>query len=87
MITDFSMKVEQCGFWLEHACTTMFFLIPKHVTSERPIALLPTLIRWWEWLRAPLVRDWKSTKKLMWNAAEGHNCGAERTASEALLEM
>ena len=35
MITGFPMKVEQCGFWPEHACTTMFFLIPKHVTSEK----------------------------------------------------
>ena len=30
----------------------MFFLIPKNVTSERPVALMPTLIRWWEALRA-----------------------------------
>ena len=36
--------------WPQQACTTMFFLIPKNVTSERPIALLATLIRWWEWL-------------------------------------
>ena len=35
---------EQCG---EFCCTTMFFLIPKNVTSERPVALMPTLIRWW----------------------------------------
>ena len=28
----------------------LFFLIPKNVTSERPIAFLPTLIRWWAWL-------------------------------------
>ena len=27
----------------------------KNVTSERPIALMPTLIRWWEALRAPEV--------------------------------
>ena len=26
----------------------MFFLIPKNVTSERPIARMPTLRRWWE---------------------------------------
>ena len=35
-------------------CTTMFFFFnPKNLTSERPVALLPTLIRWWEALRAP----------------------------------
>ena len=32
----------------------MLYLIPKNVTSERPIALMPTLIRWWEalWWRS-----------------------------------
>ena len=42
------------GKWPQQACTTMF-LIPNHVTSERPIALMTTLIRWWEALRAPGV--------------------------------
>ena len=42
------MKIsEQCGRWSRHACMTMLFLIPGNVTSELPIALLPTLIRWW----------------------------------------
>ena len=39
-------KVEQSGKWPQQACTSMFLLIPKCVTSERPIALMPTLIRW-----------------------------------------
>ena len=30
------------------ACTTMFLLIPKNVTSERPTELMLTMIRWWE---------------------------------------
>ena len=34
--------------WPQQAFTTMFFVIPKNVTSERPIALMPTLIRWCE---------------------------------------
>ena len=52
---EFLEKVEQSGKWPQQACTTMFFLISKNVTSERPIALMPTLIRWWEALRAPEV--------------------------------
>ena len=36
-------------------CAMMFFLIPKNDTSERPIAVMPTLIRWWEVVRAPEV--------------------------------
>ena len=46
-------KLDQSGLWPQEACTTMFFLIPKNVTSERPIALMPTLTRWREALRAP----------------------------------
>ena len=34
------------------------FLIPKNGTSARPIALMPTLTRWWEALRAPEVAKW-----------------------------
>ena len=47
-IVNLLEKVEQRGKWPRQACTTMFFLIPKNVTSERPIALVPTLTRWWE---------------------------------------
>ena len=37
---EFLEKVEQSGKWPQQACTTMFLLIPKNVTSERPIAFL-----------------------------------------------
>ena len=52
---DFFEKVEQSGKWPQQACTTMFFLILKNVMSERPIALVPTSVRWWESLRASEV--------------------------------
>ena len=57
-IVEFLEKVERSGKWPQQACTTMFFLIPKNVTSERPISLMPTLIRWWEALMAPEVAKW-----------------------------
>ena len=44
----------------------MFFLIPKNVTSERPIALMPTLIRWWEALTAPEVAKWQQKCRVDW---------------------
>ena len=47
---------------IDNCVTTMLFLIPKNVTSD-------TLIPWWEWLRAPLVQDWKSREKILWDAA------------------
>ena len=60
-IVEFLEKVEQSRKWPQQACTTMFSLIPKKVTSERPSALMPTLIRWCEALRAPVVAKWQQT--------------------------
>ena len=68
---EFLEKVEQSGKWPQHACTTMFFLIPKNVRSERPIALVPTLIRWWEALRAPEVVKWQQKYRVDWDATDG----------------
>ena len=34
--------------------------------SERPIALMPTLIRWWEALRAPDVAKWQQKYRDDW---------------------
>ena len=58
-IVEFLEKVEQNGKWPQQACTTMFFLIPKSIASERPIAFMPTLIRWWEALGALEVAKWQ----------------------------
>ena len=65
----------------------MFFPIPKNVTCERTTALLPTLIRWWEWLRAPEVERWQERRRVGWDATNGRNGGAERIAWATLLEM
>ena len=54
-IVELLEKVEHSGKWPQQACTTMFSLIPKNITSERPIALVPTLTRCWETLRVPEV--------------------------------
>ena len=53
----------------------MFFLIPKNVSSERPIALMPTMIRWWEALRAPEVAEVSD----YWDDTDGRNGRAQRT--------
>ena len=70
-IVEFVENVEQSGQWPQQACTTMFFLIPKNVTSDRPIALMPTLIRWWEAVRAP---------------EDGRHGGAQQTVWEIRME-
>ena len=42
---EFLEEVEQSGKWPQQPCTTVFFLIPKNVRSERPMALMPTMMR------------------------------------------
>ena len=62
-------------------------LIPENVTSERPTALMPTLIRWWQALRAPEVAKWQQKYRVDWDATDGRNGGAQRTEWEVLMEM
>ena len=80
-------KVEQSGKWPQRACTTMFFLIPKNVRSEMPIAHMPTLIRWWKALRAPEVVKWQQTYRVEWDATDDRNGGAQRTEREKIKEL
>ena len=84
---EFPEKVEQSGKWPQQACTAMFFLIPESVTSERPIALMPTLIRWWAALRAPDVAKWQQKYRVDLDPTDGRNGGAQQTVLEILMEM
>ena len=86
-VVEFLEKVEQCVRWPQQACTTMFCMLPKNVASERPIALVPTMIRWWEALRAPEVAKWQCKCRIEWDATDGRSGGAERIVRETLLEM
>ena len=85
-VVEFLEKVEQCGRW-QQACTRMFFLSPNSVTTERPIALMPEMVRWCEALRAPEVAKWQHKYRFEWDTTDGRNGGAERTVWETLLEM
>ena len=86
-VVELLEKVEQSGKWPQQACTTMFFLIPQNVTSERPIALMLTLIRWCEAVRALEVAKWQQRYRIGWDATDGRNGGAQRTVWEILMEM
>ena len=61
----------------------VFFVQPKTVASDRPLALLATQIRWWEWVRADIFDDTKSNR-VGWTKEAG---GAEYTVWEAMLEL
>ena len=77
-VVEFLKKVEQCGRFPQQACTRMFFLTPKNVTTERPIALMPAMVRWWEALRAPEIAKWQHKYRFEWDTIDGRNGGAER---------
>ena len=62
-------------------------LIPKNVTSERPIALVPTLTRWWEALTAQEVAKWQQQYRVDWGGTDGLNGGAQQTVRKILMEM
>ena len=55
--------------------------------SERPIALMPTLIRWWEALRAPEVTKWQMKYRVDWDGTDDRNGGAQQAVCEILMEM
>ena len=81
-------KVHPCVLWPQQACTTRFsFLIPEHITSKRPIAFLPIMIRWWDGLREREVKKWQVNCRVDWSATDGRSGGDERTAWKALLEV
>ena len=53
----------------QQTCTKMFFLIPKNVTSERQISLVPTLVGSIEGTRSGEVAKYRVT----WDATDGRN--------------
>ena len=57
------------------------------VTSERPIALMPTLIRWREAMTASEVAKWQQRYRIEWHAFDCRNGGAQRTVRENLMVM
>ena len=57
------------------------------VTSERPIALMPTLIRWRDAMTASEVAKWQQRYRIEWHAFDCRNGGAQRTVRENLMVM
>ena len=51
------------------------------------MALLPTIIRWWDGLREREVKKWQVNCRVEWGATDGRSGGDERAAWKALLEV
>ena len=86
-IVELLEKVEQSGKWPQQALHKIVFSNPENVTSEMSIVLMPTLICWWEALRAPEVAKWQQKYGVNWDAADDRNGGAQQTVWEILFEM
>ena len=48
---------------------------------------MPTLMRWWEALRAPEVAKWQKKYRVDWDATDGRNGGAQQTVWDKSMEM
>ena len=57
-VMKFFQHVGRLENWSQQVGTTILDQIPRNDTSERPVALLSDLIRWWLRLRVPEVKNW-----------------------------
>ena len=57
-VVDMLKAIERSGAWPEHQRHIMYFLILKANGKDRPVGLLPSLIRVWEAIRAPVLWAW-----------------------------
>ena len=71
-------KERPCGEWMLRMRPRVEKSWTSKVTSERPIALMPTLILWWEALRAPEVVKWHQKYRVDWDATDGRNGGPSK---------
>ncbi len=60
--------LEAVGFWPAEVAAIVVCLIPKQSGGRRPIGVEPTLVRFWEKLRKPLVLLWREKVKRPYDA-------------------
>eukprot|EP00974_Lingulodinium_polyedra_P108950 10544194-Lingulodinium_polyedra.AAC.1 len=70
--------------WPVQAAVLAYFLIMKPSGKDRPLALLPTMLRWWEALRCDLLKGWRLKNWQEWDATESGR-GSEYPAWEVML--
>jgi len=76
--------VERLRRWPKHQQCLLYFLSLKPNGKDRPIGLLPSLIRLWEAVRVPIMQDWLRQYPRAWDCcAAGNTC--EGAVWETLL--
>ena len=63
-IAQHLLNIEKPGRWPSVTSCAHYFLILTNVTSDKPIALLPTTVHWWQCSRTFLL----SIKRWTWRA-------------------
>ena len=58
LFTDLLHDVELTLTWPAQIRTLIYFLVPKTPTGERPIGLMPSIVRVWERMRKPVMDQW-----------------------------
>ena len=81
---NYIQLIERTRCWPKHSQWLLYFLLLKENGKDRPIGLMPTLARWWEQLREPVVQEWKRKCARAWDWS-GTGSGAEAAAWEALV--
>ena len=76
-------ETERTLAWPRQADRIVVFLIPMSATKGRTIGLLSTLVRIWEWMRAPYLRQWCSANHREWDRTSSGR-GPEAAAWEVL---
>ena len=61
------MVVEEPGRWPDKIQDILVHLIPKPTRGNKPIGVLPSLIRWWEKLRKPTIWQWRAQNPREYN--------------------
>ena len=73
--------------WLGWKILQPQILDSENVTSERPLAIVLTMIRWWEAVRALEGQKGRCKYRIEGHAIDGRNGGAERTVWESCMGM
>ena len=62
LYTDLLDDVERTLTWPAQAQTLIYFLVPKTPTGDRPIGLMPSIVRVWELVRKPILDQWMTSQ-------------------------
>ncbi len=85
-IIDLFTEVERIGQWPTQLHIALMHLIPKTDGGRRPIGVMPTMIRWWEKVRAEDVGPWREKNERSYNWACRGRCAEDAVWRTTILD-